>query len=146
MLNGIIDGIIYGNKEVYNPVFFYGEDSAIAIVLDTVVSDFKSTYPSKKVVWKRGDNFTHEMILAIRDEKMEGFRKACRNCDLLVFDRVETIAGKCTTMKEFYELFDHVFINGGRLVIAGRITPNLMDGLDDRIKTQLEAGIIYNVS
>lgn len=94
-------GIIYGNIEVYNPVFFYGEEDAIAIFLDTVVSDFKSTYPSKRVVWKSGDNFVHEMILAIKDEKMESFRKACRNCALLVFDHVETIAGKCTKMTEY---------------------------------------------
>ena len=85
------------------------------------------------------------MIASIKEGEIELFRKAYRRCDLLIIDHVEIIAGRRATMEEFYELFDHVFVRGGRIVIAGSKTPAMMRDLDDRIKTQLEAGIIQGV-
>ena len=145
LLTGIIEGVIRGNKDVYNPLFIYGEDGAVADVLFAIVSDFKKSYPTKRIVWKSGDDFTHEMIKAIVEDRLESFRRACRCCDLLIFDHVEIIAGRESTMHEFYEMFDHVFINGGKLVTAGRVPPGKIEGLDDRIRAQLEGGIIQQV-
>lgn len=145
LLNGIIDGIISGNKSVYNPVFLYGEESAVDAALSEIAARYRAKNPSGRVTRVSGDEFTDAMIDAAVTGTRENFRKTYRESDLLIFDHVETIAGREITMIEFYELFDHVFMQGGNIVAAGSCTPGMMEGLADRIRTQLEGGIIQKV-
>ena len=61
-------------------------------------------------------------------------------------DRVEQMSGRQSAMIEFYEVFDHIFMQGGQIVLGGRVPPVEIAGLDDRIRTQLESGMICHVT
>ena len=50
--------------------------------------------------------------------------------------RLFGLAGMRTTMEVFYELFDYYFMRGKPIVIGSSVVPRLMEGLDDRIRTQ----------
>ncbi len=146
LLNGIITGIIAGNKDLYNPTYFYGPDDMVLDTLYTVVSDYKETHPEDMVIWVNVNDFTCEMIAAIKENTMTAFRKKYRSCDMLVLDCVEQLPGRQSTMIEFYELFDHIFMQGGQIILGGRVPPVDIAGLDDRIRTQLESGMICHVT
>ena len=85
------------------------------------------------------------MIWAIKEDRFESFIKMCRSGDFLVFDHAEGIAGMKSTMEVFYELFDYYSIRGRQIVASGTIKPCIMEGLDERIKTQFEGGIMCRV-
>ncbi len=145
LLNGIIAGIIAGNRSLYNPTYFYGPDDMVLDTLYTVVSDYKETHPEDSVLWVSGDDFCVELIHAIKENTGDEFRRKYRSCDMLVMDHVEQLSGRQSTMIEFYEVFDHIFIQGGQIVLGGRIPPVEIAGLDDRIRTQLESGMICRI-
>ena len=49
-LNGIVKGIVSGNKKIYNPVFLYGDEEVQTDVLRSIVTEYRKTYPSRRVV------------------------------------------------------------------------------------------------
>lgn len=146
LLNGIIAGIIAGNRDLYNPTYFYGPDDMVQDTLYTVVSDYKETHPEDSVLWVSGDDFCVELINAIKENTADEFRRKYRSCDMLVMDRVEQLSGRQSAMIEFYEVFDHIFMQGGQIVLGGRVPPVDIAGLDNRIRTQLESGMICHVT
>ncbi len=145
LLNGIIAGIIAGNRSLYNPTYFYGPDDMVLDTLYTVVSDYKETHPEDSVLWVSGDDFCMELIHAIKGGTSTEFRKKYYGCDMLAFDGVDRISGKQSAMIEFYELFDHIFMQGGQIILGGIVPPVEIAGLDDRIRTQLESGMICRI-
>ena len=145
LLNGIIAGILAGKRELYNPTYFYGSDDTVRDVLYTIVSDYEETHPEDTILWVSGDDYVLELITSIKDGTTDAFREKYRSCDLLVFEHTEQISGKQATMDEFYEMFDHIFMNGGQIIRGGRVPPVEIPGLDDRIRAQLEGGMIYGV-
>ena len=48
-------------------------------------------------------------------------------------------------MHQFYSIFDKVFESGGQIVIGSSVPPSVLLSLDDRVRTQLEAGIVCSV-
>ncbi len=145
LLNGIIAGIIAGNRSLYNPTYFYGPDDMVLETLYTVVSDYKETHPEDSVLWVSGDDFCVELINAIKENIADEFRRKYRSCDMLVMDRVEQLSGRQSAMIEFYEVFDHIFMQSGQIILGGRVPPVEIAGLDDRIRTQLESGMICRI-
>jgi chromosomal replication initiator protein len=57
---------------------------------------------SKNVYFTTSEEFTNEMINALRYHKMEDFRNKYRSVDLLMIDDIQFIAGKERTQEEFF--------------------------------------------
>ena len=145
LFDGIVAGILCGNKELYNPTFFYGSPDAVESVCQILLSDYKALHPKHKAIGINGDQFNRDFILSVIENRVESFINNLRTCDLLVFSQIEKRAGRMSAMLEFYEIFDHVFMSGGQIVIGSSVPPVMLDGMDDRILTQLESGMIYRV-
>ena len=144
LFQGIVEGLIAGNK-MYTSLFFYGEEGLVSERCMGLAQAYQERYPSKKVVWESGQEFMLKMIRAIKEDSWKDYRRELYKGDILVFDHVEFIAGKRYTMQVFYELFDHYYMNGKPIVIGASMLPRLMDGLDDRIRTQFEGCLILHV-
>lgn len=141
-LNGIIAGIIAGNRSLYNPTYFYGPDDMVLDTLYTVVSDYKETHPEDAVLWVSGDDFCVEMINAIKENTADEFRRKYRSCDMLVLDRVEQLPGRKSTQQELYEIIDCICMNGGQIVFGSRIPPSKLEDMEDRNRAQMEGALI----
>ena len=145
LLSGVIAGILAGNRDLYNPTYFYGPEETVRDALYTIACDYKELHPEAAVLRVSGDAFVQELITSIKDGTTDAFREKYRSCNLLAFEDVERISGMQSAMVEFYELFDHIFMNGGQILLGGSVPPAELEGLDDRIRTQLESGMICHV-
>ena len=101
LLNGIIDGIVDGSKEIYNPVYFYGDEGLVADTLYRIANDYKRLHSSARFAWFSGDKYVHELLMAIKEGRSDKLRQLHRACDYLLFDHVEHIAGKQYTILPF---------------------------------------------
>ena len=137
LYQGIVDGLVAGNR-MYTSLFFYGEESLVSDRCMGLVLAYQKRYPDRKVVWESGKEFTGKMIRAIKEGTWEDYHRELYSGDILVFDHAELLAGMRTTMEVFYELFDYYFMRGKPIVIGSSVIPRLMEGLDDRIRTQFE--------
>lgn len=129
---------------MYASLFFYGEEGLLSDRCMGLVLAYQKQFPGKKVVWENGKEFTDKMLRAIKEDSWKDYHSELYSGDILVFDHAEQLAGKRTTMEVFYELFDHFFIKGKPIVICASTVPRLMEGLDDRIRTQFEGCLMLH--
>ncbi len=144
-IDGVVDGIIDGRREIYNPVCFIGSREAVASVLDQIVAGYTQSYPDKKMLRIDGITYSQKLIQNVKENNLVEFRNHMKSCDLLIMESIEEIGGRQATMQEFYGLFDALYEHGGQIIIGSAKAPNEILSLEDRVRTQLESGIICNV-
>jgi len=144
-VESIIRAIVDERKEVYNPVLLYGSRIRTVEALELLESEYRQKHPKAEIHHVYGDEFTLCTVQALRNGILEQYIKSVAECDLLIIEGVEHISEKMVSMIEFYGLFDELWERGKQIILTVAIPPKEMPGLDPRIRTQLEGGIIYNV-
>jgi len=131
---------------VYNPLFIYGNSGlGKTHLLLAIGQSIHARNPAAKVVYLKGDDFTNDLILAIREGSQEQFRQKYRNADLLLMDDIQFIAGKQQTQEEFFHTFNALYEAGKQIVVTSDRPPLEMNKLEERIRTRLEWGLMADV-
>ena len=133
--------------ENYNPLFIYG-DSGLGKthLLYAIAHHLHQKQPDTKIVYIRGDEFTNELVNAIREGKNMEFREKYRNATLLMVDDIQFIAGKQQTQEEFFHTFNTLYEAKKQIVLTSDRPPREMTQLEDRLKTRFEWGLMVDVA
>ena len=130
----------------YNPLFIYGQSGlGKTHLLYAIGETIHRNHPDYKIIYTKGDQFTNELISALRDGKNFEFRKKYRNADLFLVDDVQFIAGKDSTQEEFFHTFNNLYENNRQIVLTADRPPNEMLRLEDRLKTRFEWGLLADI-
>ena len=130
----------------YNPLFIYGNSGlGKTHLLFAIGQHIRENYPEKKLIYVKGDDFTNRLVKAIQDRKMEDFRNAFRNVDLLLVDDIQFIAGKIQTQEEFFNTFNSIYEDGHQIVITSDRPPKEMSTLEDRLRSRFEGGVMADI-
>ena len=93
--------------QVYNPLFLYGPPGlGKTHLLYAIANGIRRENPNANVVYIKGDQFTNELIDAIKSGKNIEFRNKYREADLFLIDDVQFISGKESTQEEFFHTFN----------------------------------------
>ena len=134
-----------GNK-TYNPLLIYGNSGlGKTHLLLAIGSAIHENDPKAKIAYIKGDEFTNQMINAIRSGEAEEFRQKYRNVDLFLVDDIQFIAGKEATQEEFFHTFNNIYESGHQIVMTSDRPPIDMLLLDDRLRTRFEGGMMADV-
>ena len=130
----------------YNPLFIYGNSGlGKTHLLLAIGQEIHEKDPSKKIAYLKGDEFTNQLIRAIKDGTGEEFRTKYRNVDLFLVDDIQFIAGKQQTQNEFFHTFNNIYEAGHQIVITSDRPPLEMSLLDDRLRTRFEGGLMADI-
>lgn len=130
----------------YNPLFIYGNSGLGKTHLLLAIGHYiQDSDPTKKIAYIKGDDFTVQMVKAIREGSGEEFRSKYRNVDLFLVDDIQFIAGKRATQEEFFHTFNNIFEAGNQIVITSDRPPIEMSVLDDRLRTRFEGGLMADI-
>ena len=143
--DGVIRAIVEQKKEVYNPVYFYGEPLRVIETLEYLIEKYRPKHPEAVVKHLAARQYTEQLIKSLANGDIERLRCGFSDCDMLIFERIDDIAGMMMTMQEFYGLFDRLWESGKQIVLTAAVPPKEIAELEERIITQLESGIICNV-
>ena len=84
--------------QLYNPLFIYGNSGlGKTHLLYAIFNEIKKNSPQMNIVYIKGDEFTNELITAIRNGTTIEFHNRYRNADVLLVDDIQFIAGKDST-------------------------------------------------
>lgn len=130
----------------YNPLFIYGNSGlGKTHLLLAIGQALHEKNPDVKIAYIKGDEFTNQLIKAIKDGTGEEFRFKYRNVDLFLVDDIQFIAGKNSTQEEFFHTFNNIYEAGHQIVITSDRPPLEMSLLDDRLRTRFEGGLMADI-
>ena len=112
---------------------------------DAIAHEIRTKTPNAKIVYIKGDDFTNELVEAIRTGKNVEFRSKYRDADLLLMDDVQFIAGRKQTQEEFFHTFNTLYESKRQIVLTSDRSPKEMQLLDDRLQTRFEWGLLVDV-
>jgi chromosomal replication initiator protein len=98
-----------------------------------------------KIIYCMGEEFTNEIINAIRAKNTDIFKRKYRTARVLLIDDVQFIAGKTTVQEEFFHTFNTLQREGGQIVLTSDRPPEEIAKLEDRLRSRFEAGLIIDI-
>ena len=132
--------------QVNNPLFIYGPSGlGKTHLLYAIANELRKDHPGFNIVYKKGDEFTNELITALQEGKNTEFRNLYRNADILLIDDIQFIAGKERTEEEFFHTFNTLYEAKKQIVLTSDRPPREILRLTDRLVTRFEWGMLADV-
>ena len=130
----------------YNPLYLYGHSGLGKTHLMHAIGNYAlGRDPSTNILYVTSEDFTNELINAIRTNTTQKFRDKYRKIDILLIDDIQFIAGKVQTEEEFFHTFNHLYNAGKQIIISGDRPPNEMHALEERLRTRFQGDLMCDI-
>ena len=131
---------------LYNPLFIYGNSGlGKTHLLYAICNEISKNYPQMNIIYIKGDEFTNELIEAIRRGTTVEFHQRYRKADILLVDDIQFIAGKDSTQEEFFHTFNTLYEAKKQIVLTSDRPPKDIATLEERLLTRFEWGLTADV-
>src|SRR5579875_1490286 len=130
--------------ESYNPLFLYGGVGLGKTHLLHAIGH-QGVHTGLAVLYVSSEQFTNEIVNAIRYRTTEEFRAKYRSVDILLVDDIQFIAGKESTEEEFFHTFNSLYELSKQIVICSDRPPKAIVSLEERLRSRFEWGLIADI-
>jgi chromosomal replication initiator protein len=130
--------------ESYNPLFLYGGVGLGKTHLLHAIGH-QGVQTGLAVLYVSSEQFTNEIVNAIRYRTTEEFRAKYRSVDILLVDDIQFIAGKESTEEEFFHTFNSLYELSKQIVICSDRPPKAIVSLEERLRSRFEWGLIADI-
>ena len=130
----------------YNPLFIYGNSGlGKTHLMHATINRMKQNNPNIKIIYTRGEDFTNQMIACLANKTMAEFHEKYRNCDVLLIDDIQFIAGKTSTQEEFFHTFNALYDGKKQIILTSDRPPRDIKTLEDRLTSRFEWGLLADI-
>lgn len=131
---------------VYNPLFIYGHSGlGKTHLMMAIQNEIKKHNSGIRIVYTTSENFLNEFISCVTTKSNIAFRDKYRNADALFIDDIQFFGKKESTQEEFFHTFNDLINSKSQIVITSDRPPKEIEGLNERIRTRFESGLIADI-
>jgi len=132
--------------KTYNPLFIYGgvglgKTHLVSAVGNAVID----RNPNLTVLYVSSEQFTNEVVSALRHDRMGEFKEKYRNLDVLLLDDIQFIANKTATQEEFFHTFNALYERQRQIVVSSDRPPKEITAVTDRLRSRFSMGLIADI-
>lgn len=132
--------------QAYNPLYVWGGVGlGKTHLIQAIGNRILDNDPNKKILYCASETFLNEMVEAIRTDKNMQFRQQYRQLDVLIIDDIQFISGRESTQEELFHTFNTLYQAGKQIILASDRPPRDMDGLEDRLRSRFQGGMVADV-
>lgn len=125
-----------------SPLFLHGPSGVGKThLLEAFCGQIREQQPGGTTVFLSAEQFTTAFLQALHGSGLPGFRRSCRQADLLVIDDLQFFVGKRATIEEFQQTIDALLRNGRQMVFAADRDLDALDGLGPDLLVRLKGGM-----
>ena len=131
------------NTTQFNPMFIYGPSgSGKTHLVNAIGLKAKQMYPQKRVLYVSARLFQTQYTDAVLHNASNDFINFYQSIDMLIVDDIQEWAGKAKTLNTIFHIFNHLFRNGKRIILACDRPPVELKDMPDRLLTRFSCGLV----
>lgn len=131
----------------YNPFFIYGgvglgKTHLVNAIGHRILADD----PSVRILYLSAEHFTNEFIWALQNHRINEFRERYRtNCDVILMDDIQFLAGRDQTQEEFFHTFNALYHRDKQIVVTSDVYPQLIPEMEERLVSRFQSGMVADI-
>lgn len=111
-------------------------------LLRGIEAALKATKGEDSVLYLSSEEFTVAFVEGVKRKDTSELRALVRRAKVVLLDDFQFICSKPGTLVEFFSHMRAIVANGGVVVLACDQTPAVLDQLDDRMRDEIQGGVI----
>lgn len=132
--------------KIYNPLFIYG---GVGLGKTHLISAIGNSVIDRKedlnLLYVSAEQFTNEVVSAVRHGKTDDLKKKYRNLDLLLIDDIQFIENKTATQEELFYTVNSLYERQGQIVLSSDRPPKEIKTITDRLRSRFSMGLIVDI-
>ena len=130
-------------KTQFNPMFVYGPSGGGKThLINAIGMRTKQLYAQKRVLYVSARLFQVQYTNAVLQNSINDFINFYQTIDLLIVDDIQEWMTATKTQDTFFHIFNHLFRNGKRIILASDRPPVDLKGMNERLLTRFSCGLI----
>jgi chromosomal replication initiator protein len=141
-------GVVSNLGTKFNPLFIYGgvglgKTHLLQAIGNEVLRKYNNT---KKVRYATTEQFTNELINALKNQTIDEFRQKFREIDVLILDDVHFLSGKNKSQEELFHTFNELYNYSKQIVFSSDRAPRMIPDIEERLQSRFEGGLVVDIT